>query len=51
MKRHLDVLTRLAEAVPGYALDFPRDYERLPDVIAAVSSHMSERRGGSIELA
>ena len=51
MKRHLDVLTRLAEAVPGYALDFPRDYERLPDVIAAVSIHMSERRGGSIELA
>ena len=45
MKRHLDVLTRLAEAVPGYALDFPRDYERLPDVIAAVSSHMRERRG------
>ena len=43
MTRHFEALTRLAEAVPSFALDYPRDYALLPDVIAAVTGHDIER--------
>jgi len=45
MKRHFEALGRLAETVPGYALDYPREYDRLPCVIEAVSLHMVNGRG------
>ena len=41
MKRHFEALTRLAETVPSFALDYPRRYDRLPSVVRAVSSHLS----------
>ena len=41
MKRHFEALTRVAETVPSFALDYPRRYDRLPSVVRAVSSHMS----------
>lgn len=43
MTRHFEALTCLVEAVPSYLLDYAREYDRLPDVIAAVSGHMDER--------
>jgi hypothetical protein len=45
MKRHFEALTRLAEAVPSFDLDYPREYDLLPDAIEAVKSHdaMKER--------
>lgn len=42
MKRHFAALTRLAETVPSFMLDYPRDFALLPSVIAAVSRHMKE---------
>ncbi len=49
MKRHFEALARLAETVPCFALDFPREYARLPSVIAAVSRHMDDLGGASRE--
>ena len=45
MKRHFEALSRLAEAVPSFDLDYPREYDLLPDAIEAVKSHdaMKER--------
>jgi hypothetical protein len=41
--RHFEALSRLAETVPSFALDYPRDYRDLPTVIAAVSDHCLKR--------
>jgi hypothetical protein len=49
MKRHFEALARLAETVPAFALDYPRDYAGLPSLIAAVSRHMDELGGTSSE--
>lgn len=45
MKRHFEALTRLAEAVPSHRLDYPREFDRLPSVIAAVSGHILNSGG------
>jgi hypothetical protein len=39
MKRHFEALARLAETVPGFALDYPREYDQLPCVIEALRNH------------
>ena len=39
MRRHFQQLTNLAEIVPTFGLDYPRAYERLPDVVAEVVTH------------
>lgn len=38
---------RLAEAVPAYRLAYPRDYARLPDVVAAVSACLDAAVAGN----
>lgn len=39
LKAHFDRLAQLAEAIPCFGLDYPRRYEALPEVIAAVLEH------------
>lgn len=39
--RHFDWMHRIGSAVPTFALDYPRKYERLPEVRAAVLEHVS----------
>lgn len=40
LQSHLDRVARLADAVPVFMLDYPRDYERLPDVRARIAEHV-----------
>jgi hypothetical protein len=44
LARHFDWTHRIAEAVPTFALDFPRDYGMLPEVREAVRKHVSRFR-------
>jgi len=39
MRSRFDQLARLAQAIPCYGLDYPRRYDALPQVIAAVLAH------------
>lgn len=40
IKQHFETLARLAGTVPSHRLDYPREFDRLPRVIAAVSEHI-----------
>lgn len=39
LRQHFDELGDLAEVIPCFTLDYPRDYAALPQVIAAVLQH------------
>lgn len=39
--RHFENTSLLAEAIPTFHLDYPRQYDRLPDVQAAIIKHVS----------
>ena len=41
LARHFEWTHRLAQRVPTFALDYPRDYAMLPDVRNAVESHVA----------
>jgi hypothetical protein len=41
LAEHFDWTHRIAEAIPTFALDYPRDYGMLPDVRAAVRKHVT----------
>lgn len=41
LRDHFETLAVLAESVPSFAFDYPRDYARLPEVIDAVLAHVS----------
>jgi hypothetical protein len=43
LRSHFDALADLAERVPCFSLDYPRDYALLTDVIAAVKRHGAVR--------
>lgn len=43
LQRHFDMLADLAEAVPSFSLDYPRDYALLPEVVETVMSHDAMR--------
>lgn len=42
MARHFERLSRMVESLPVFRLDYPRRYEQLPQVRAAVISHVSQ---------
>src|SRR4029078_2832272 len=43
MQQLFAALTEVANAVPSFDLDYPREYDRLPDVIVAVTGHDAMR--------
>jgi hypothetical protein len=49
LKRHFDTLGELVESVPSYTLDYPRNYDLLPEVIAMVVEHVSGGRIREVE--
>jgi hypothetical protein len=42
MARHFEAIAQLAELVPAFALDYPREYEGLPGVVRALRRHAGE---------
>jgi hypothetical protein len=45
MARHFEAVAQLAETVPVFALDYPRDYDALPGVTRAIRQHVAEAGG------
>lgn len=43
LAQHFDHATTVGHAVPTYYLNYPRQYERLPDVQTAILDHLRER--------
>jgi hypothetical protein len=39
MARHFETVAQLAETIPVFALDYPRDYDALPRVVEAIRAH------------
>lgn len=39
MRSHFKVMADLAEGFPVFALDYPRDFDRLEDTVAVIASH------------
>lgn len=44
LKRDFEAFAKAAEKIRCYALDYPREYDRLPEVIAAVRRHLETRK-------
>jgi hypothetical protein len=42
VRRAFEQAAAIAAAVPCFALDYPRDYDALPAVVAAIAAHFSE---------
>lgn len=45
LTQHFQNATVVGHAIPTYNLHYPRQYERLPDVQAAILAHLSEQEG------
>jgi hypothetical protein len=45
MARHFETVAQLAETIPVFALDYPRDYDSLPRVVEAVRAHAAAAGG------
>jgi hypothetical protein len=45
MARHFETVAALAETIPAFALDYPRDYDALPGVVDAIRGHLAETEG------
>jgi len=43
LQSHFDALAKLSASVPAFSLDYPRDYDRLGDVISAIVEHSRRR--------
>jgi hypothetical protein len=44
MQAHFERVAFLVETVPIFALDYPRDYAQLPQVVAAIAAHVRANR-------
>ena len=42
MRAHFESVAFLAETVPIFSLDYPRDYGQLPEVVEAITAHMRD---------
>ncbi|HQS95379.1 MAG: hypothetical protein B7X90_09245 [Novosphingobium sp. 17-62-19] len=43
VRTHFKAMAELAEAYPMFALDYPRDFDRIGEIVSAITSHARQR--------